>query len=94
MIRLPGLLAGALLVVALAPSTAAAAPPAGAQRVIVQVVPGTDVEALASAQVRAGGSVRHVYAEVLDGFAATLPAQPSTRSVGTRGSRPSSPIPR
>jgi subtilisin family serine protease len=72
--RLLGLAAGVLLLAGLAPATAAAASPGELQRVIVQVAPSTDARGLATAQVASGGRVRHVYAEVLDGFAAELPA--------------------
>jgi len=72
--RLLSILVGVFVVVGVAPSVQAA-PPGETQRVIVQVTSPRDVHALAAEAERLGGSIRHVYSRVLDGFAADLPPQ-------------------
>ncbi len=55
--------------------TAAQAAPAPTTAVIVQLESPADVGPMTSEAVHIGGKVKHVYARVLDGFAAELPAQ-------------------
>ena len=65
------LLACTTLLPASAPATPATAPP-GLQSVIVTLDPSADPRATARAFAR-GGTVRHLYTHVLNGFAARLP---------------------